>query len=198
MYRRYDRGNILFRQGEPADEVFCISGAVVKLAHNAPAGRTTVVGVIGCGEFVGLSSVVGPGVHPYSAEIVTGGVVGCISAEIIDELMHAHPDFSRGLLTQVAREAHRGVRQAALLAHPRLAPRLAALLLELAGAADPSPCHTVVARGLGRKDLAGMCGVGHEAIVRCITRWKKIGIVASSGGAVTILEPDALVQIAAG
>lgn len=194
-HRPYARGSVLFRQGEEADEVFCIAGALVKLVHRPPEGREAVVGILSCGDVAGLSAALGPGVHPYTAEVVTGGPMGCIPRAALLALLDDHPAFARGLIGQVAAEAHRGVRQAALLAEPRLAPKLAALLLSLGGGA-PAGCRAVVAAGLTRRDLAGLCGVGHEAVVRCLARWKRAGLVDTRGGPITLLDPEGLAAIA--
>lgn len=191
--RVYRRGAILFRQGEIADEVFCISGATVKLTHAPKTGRDAVVGVVGCGEIAGLSAALGPGRHPYTAEVVAAGRMGCISLDLLTALGDARPAFALALAGLVADEAHRAIRQAALFSEPRLAPRLAAVLLELS--ARPGPCGRVVGQGLKRADLAGLCGAGTEAVVRCLGRWKKKGLVSTHGGPVTLLNPEGLAAI---
>lgn len=195
-HRRFARGSILFRQGEEADEVFCIAGAVVKLVRGSTGGRAAVVGVLGCGRVAGLSAAMGPGIHAYTGEVVTDGVMGCIPRATLVELSDAYPGFSRALTAQVAAEAHRGVRQVELFAEPRLAPRLATVLLDLAGD-RPASCGPV-ARGLSRRDLAGMCGVGHEAVVRCLSRWRGEGVVDDDGGAIRLVDVPRLQRIAEG
>ncbi len=196
--RDYARGDALFRRGEPADAVFCITDAVVCLSRRAgPGGRRSVVGVVGGGGVVGLSAALHPdAVYLCDADITAGGAACTFRRGDLLALADHHPQLGLVLAGEVAREAARGMRQAALLAHPRLEPRLAAVLLELA-----HPGHGGAPRvsdGLSRSDLAGLCGVGREAVARCLSRWRASGWVRTSRGPITLLDPDALRRCAEG
>lgn len=193
--RTFRRGQILFRQNEVADTVFCVSGATIRLVHRA-GEREIVIGAPGCGELVGLAAAFGSGTHAYTAEVVLSGRVGEHRAADLEALAHEDAEFARALTAEVARDRDRLIRQMALMSHTKVAPRLAALLLELSERRDACPTSQVGA-GLRRADLAAMCGVGMEAVVRCLSRWRREGVVADDQGAVVLRRRDALEAIAA-
>ncbi len=189
--RAYVRGDVLFRQGEPADMAFCVSDAVVRLSTRSPTGRASVVGVVPGGGVVGLSSVLHPeGVHLCDAEITVAGAACGFSRAGLLALNDAHPQLGMVLCGEVAREVERGMRQAAILAEPRLEDRLAAFLLELAFPGRNG--LPIVADGLTRSDLAGLCGVTREAVARCLSKMQDAGVVRTAGGPITILDEAAL------
>ncbi len=191
--RDYQRGDVIFRQGEAADDVFCISSAVVRLSRTDQGGRRSVVGVVAGGGVVGLSAALHPDtVHLCDAEATVGGSACTFSRADLLELNDQFPRLGVVLCGELARESERGMRQAAMLTEPRLEPRLAAVLLELA---FPGRSGTlVVADGLTRADLAGLCGVSREAVARCLSRWQKAGLVRTAGGPISLLDDAALRQ----
>ncbi len=203
---RKARGWVLCRQGEPAEDAWCVSGAVVKLTHRrdvdngASAGRPTVVGVVGCGGLVGLSAVVSARVYPFTATVVVPGVVAEVPKALLDRLQRDNPAFTRSLLGELGREVEEGIRHAAILASPKLEPKLASILIRLAGghAHFEAPCRVTVGQGLTRKDLAAMCGVSHEGVVRCLTKWKKQGLIETDGGPISLIQPAALAELRGG
>ncbi len=189
--REVARGDALFRQGEPAEEIYCVSNAVVRLSTLGRAGRRSVVGVVGGGGMVGLSAALHPDArHTCDAEVTVGGALCSFKRADLVALNAAHPELGLVLCGEVAREAERGVRQAATLTEPRLETRLAAVLLELA-IARPGRA-SIVADGLSRSDLAGLCGVGREAVARMLSKWRKAGLLSTAGGPITLRDEAAL------
>lgn len=193
LHRRrvYARGDVLFRQGEPADEVYCVSDAVIRLSRTDQGGRRSVVGVVPGGGVVGLSAALHPdAVHLCDAEATVGGGACTLGRADLLELNDRFPRLGIALSGEVAREVDRGMRQAAMLMEPRLEPRLAAVLLELAFPGRSGAL--VVADGLTRTDLAGLCGVSREAVARCLSRWQTAGLLRTAGGPITLLDDAAL------
>lgn len=182
--RERRRGEILFRQGEPATEAHCVRDAVVKLTHESPGGRETIVGVVAGGGVVGLASAVAGGSHPCTAAVLAAGTCCVLRASDLRRLLVDTPALARALLCLSIRETDRVVRHMGILTGSRLAPKLATLLLDLTKDAS----HPAVAGGLSRRDLARLCGVSAEALVRCLARWRSEGIVEAAGRGLRVVD----------
>jgi CRP-like cAMP-binding protein len=51
------KGQVIFKQGDPAETVFYIQKGKVKLAVVSPHGKEAVVAILGVGDFLGEASV---------------------------------------------------------------------------------------------------------------------------------------------
>lgn len=209
--RSLSRGAVLFRQGEQAEWIYCVSDAIVKLTRETPSGRKTIVGIQGAGSLLGLPGAFGDGTYPYTAEVVQAGTCCEIRSAVIVQAAEKSGAFARQLLDLVSREASRTARQAGLATGPKLAPKLAALLLDLSrsgisslharaggnGNGNGSHGDNGHARieGLTRQDLARMCAVSNEALVRCLTTFRADGVVEANGRTIKILDPHRLEQL---
>ncbi len=188
----YKRGARLFQQGSPASHLYCVRDAVVKFTRRSPVGREITVGIAGSGHLVGLGAVCRRGAHLTSATVVRGGTVCAIAAQTIAELQSECALFAQALEEALAAELGRAENRIGLLSCPRLEPKLAALLLEMES--EESPRGPVLA-DFARRDLAELCGVSTEALVRCLTRWKSEGIIDAAPGPLQITDRTKLQEL---
>ncbi|MAE70374.1 MAG: hypothetical protein CME06_07900 [Gemmatimonadetes bacterium] len=185
-------GTCLFRQGEEVSNVHCIDSAVLKFSRRSPGGRDTIVDTAGQGRLAGLVSIFGRGDHAYSAEVVRAGNVCTFDRATIEVLALECSQFARALYRELALELHRAASRIGLLSCSKLEPKLALLLLDLAETRDPSE---PVIEDFSRRDLAQMCGVSTEALVRCLSRWKSAGVIDTDSGAIMIRDGDHLKEL---
>jgi CRP/FNR family cyclic AMP-dependent transcriptional regulator len=91
----YQKDQIVFLQGDPADAVFYIQKGKVKLTVTSEQGKEAVVGILGPGQFFGEGCLNG-----HSMRVTTGAaIVGCritrIAKAAMIATMHDEPDFSQ-------------------------------------------------------------------------------------------------------
>lgn len=67
LRRKMQKGQTLFLQGEPADEVFLIKGGRIKLTKVLDDGTELVLDIRGAGDFVGENIFFEEGRYPVSA-----------------------------------------------------------------------------------------------------------------------------------
>ena len=199
---QFRRGSILFRQGEPAERMYCLVDALVKLTRESPGGRKTIVGIEKGGSLIGLSGVFGSGRYPYTAEVITAGRCCEVRSSLVIQAAERSAQFSRQLLDLVSRENERTAGQMGLATGPKLAPKLACLLLRLAkpscgeeGGEPGGNGATATVEGLTRQDLARLCAVSNEALVRCLTTFRNEGVVEAEGRTIKILDPARLERL---
>src|SRR6266700_1086625 len=64
---RYRRGEVIFREGEPAERLFLIDEGRVKLSIASPTGQELLVAVLGRGQIFGELAVVDRGTREMDA-----------------------------------------------------------------------------------------------------------------------------------
>src|SRR5665647_2192951 len=71
MYKELlERGDVLFREGEPGDRLYVIATGKVKVGRRAPDGRENLLAVLGPGEMIGELSLFDPGARTATATAV--------------------------------------------------------------------------------------------------------------------------------
>src|SRR5674536_350636 len=65
-----ERGDVLFREGEPGDRLYVIATGKVKVGRRAPDGRENLLAVLGPGEMIGELSLFDPGARTATATAV--------------------------------------------------------------------------------------------------------------------------------
>ncbi|MFJ3303714.1 Crp/Fnr family transcriptional regulator [Streptomyces sp. NPDC086549] len=188
--RRWNRSDILMREGEPADFVVLLTGGLVKATVDSANGYTSLLALRGPGELVGeLSCVDG---RPRSATVTAmrraEGVV--VASEAFLRLLEQNAALGLSVLRSVvARLRDSDLLRAAQGAHTTRA-RLASLLVKLAVRHGSSASETLpgaISVQVNQHELAAAAGASRESVVRCLRAMQHEGLVATGRGRTIVL-----------
>ncbi len=84
----YRRAEVIFTQGDPADEVLYIQTGGVKLSVLSKAGRQAVVAMLGPGEFFGEGCLAGQHVRMGSATATASSIILAVPKDQMGRLLH--------------------------------------------------------------------------------------------------------------
>ena len=85
---RYRRGDIIFTQGDPCEDVLYIQSGGVKLSVLSKTGREAVVAMLGPGDFFGEGCLAGQPFRMGSATAITPSVILLVGKEKMVRLLH--------------------------------------------------------------------------------------------------------------
>lgn len=192
---RYEKGDLLFSEGDPADALVTIVEGRVKVFRMTPAGKDVILAIFGPGDPVGAVAVYEGRPYPASAMALEDTTCLSIRRETFFRMLEEHPAFVRGLLLTLTR------RLAALTARiselgGRVEPRLARLFLKLArDLGRPQGGGAFIPLALSRQELADLTGTTIETCIRIMSRWSKEGIVMTAKDGFLVMDPAALEEI---
>jgi CRP-like cAMP-binding protein len=189
--RQLCQGETIFRQGEPADELFVLLQGRVKVAQVTPDGQQVVVRFLGPGEMMGCVAAWGGGNYPGTATAQEDTSVIGWSGTVLGRLVERHPAIARNLLGSVGHSLQQTQTRLRELATERVERRIAHALLRLAGEAGGGG-----ELRLTRQDLAELSGTTLFTVSRMLSAWEAQGIVESGRGHVAVRRADALAAIA--
>jgi CRP-like cAMP-binding protein len=129
--RNFDRGTMIFLQGEPAESVHIVLDGWVKLFRISPNGAEAVVGVFTKGRSFAEAAAFRGDVYPVAAEAVTDCSVMQIRASLIMETMKSRPELCTAILASTFQHLHSLIGQVERLKAHTGAQRVAEFLLEL-------------------------------------------------------------------
>ncbi len=196
--RSVQRGEALFRRGDPFHGVYAIRTGFFKSCSSTEDGRDQVSGFTMAGELVGFDGI-GEGVHQSDAIALEDSQACVIPYARLEELSQEFTSLQRQFHRVMSREIVREQGVMMLLGGMRAEERLAAFLSNLA--------HRLEARGFSassfvlrmtRDEIGTYLGLSLETVSRCFSKLHEQGILDVQQRNIRILDPVALKQMVAG
>ena len=174
----YDRGEVVFAEGEPANDFFTVVAGRVKVIKGTPDGKTVILEIFGPGDPVGAVAVYEE--LPYPATAVALEPTTCLRLPKTDfyGLLESRPSLVRGLLLSLTHRLVLLTNRLAERTGGRVETRFARLFLKLSDdIGRPQKSGVFIPMPLARQDLADLLGTTVETSIRIMSRWGKDGIV---------------------
>ena len=191
--RHYDRGEIIFHQGDPGDTCYVLVQGQVKISLISPDGQEAILVMLDGGQCFGELALFDE--QPRSASVTATEPSEVLVLQRPDflRILATHPDIATSLLeimTKRLRDTDQIVEDAAFL---DVSERLAKKLLQLADSVgQPSDRGIEIGGRLTQQDLAAMIGATRESVNKQLGSLREDGIVRVDRQRITILDPDSL------
>lgn len=187
-------GELLHRAGEPVSQLFVVHTGSVKLVHTAPSGRTQLVRVAGPGEAVGEEAFL-TGTRPeHGVEAAEETRLCVFNHADLAKLVATYPGISVGMLRTLSERLTDAERRLALSALD-VPARVAGYLLDLPAEGGAGPYR--VRLPMPKKDIASWLATTPESFSRALARLEAKGVIEVDRQLVTLLDADALEELAA-
>ena len=192
--RGYEKGDVIFREGEPADRIHFVYTGRVKIVKSA-GNRDVIIEILGPGEPVGAVAAFERRAFPATAiAIEPSGIVSLPEREFF-QLLEGRPEMIRSLLG--------GLTMRLMMVNKRLADmtgsaeaRAARLFLTLAERlGTPRDGGVFIPLPLARQEIADLLGTTLETAIRLMSRWQKDELVLTEKAGFAIPRIDALREV---
>ena len=197
--RRYDRGEIIFRQDAPAAGLHVITRGQVEVFRAAPDGARRLLHLFGPHEVVGEVPVFEGGPFPASAAAAAPVAEALfLPRDQFLKLGSERPEILLQMLATLSVRLRKFVSRIESLASRPAPARLAARLLELAweqGAPGRETSQVILPSS--KADLARTLGMTPETFSRLLRRWREDGVIRVARREVELLQPETLREITA-
>jgi len=183
----YEKGEIIFHEGDPADRIHFLYLGRVKIVK-AAGGRDVIIEIVGPGEPVGTVAVFRRIPFPATAVTLEPSSILSIPEREFFSLLEAKPAITRALLA--------GLTLRLMAVNKRMADmtgsvehRVARLFLTLAGKLGrASEEGTIIELNLTRQEIADLVGTTIETAIRLMSRWHKERIILTEKAGFRILD----------
>lgn len=194
---RVRKGEVIFREGEPAERLFLIDQGKVKLSMGTPAGQELMIAVLGRGQIFGELAVIDRGPRAMDARAMEDTRVFALESDVFWTLLENRPALARRLLELMARRLRRADRASQDLvffdAPTRLARRLLALAEDHGEQEGEGEAIRLTVR-VTQEEMAQMIGVTRESANRLIASFAGRGWIDWNEGYPVLLKPEALLR----
>lgn len=197
--RRVQAGGFYFHETDPATHLYVLTEGRLKITQLTPEGHQVIHMLLTGGQPFGGVAALGEGMYPVTAEAVEDCVALSWDAQTMTGLMKKYPDIAINTARFLARRFHELQVQHRQLMTERVERRVARALLRLAeNAGREAPGGVEIDFPLSRQDLAEMTGTTLFTVSRLLSGWDEKGLIKAERQRVTVLDADALVEIAEG
>lgn len=174
LERKYQKGRIIFVEGEPGEAVYFLKSGLVKVSKQDGEGREHTLHYVNPGDVFAEVVLFDAGGYPATAEVVEDAEVGLIRNRDMDRVLLKNPGMTLEMLKIMARRLRNSQQQIMDLALKDTTRRLAGLLLKLAEE------HVVVKDNgvmiglpLTNQELANLIGTSRETVNRILSEFRR-------------------------
>jgi CRP-like cAMP-binding protein len=155
-------------------------------------GRQVTIGYLGPGNVVG--TVQNESTHGIRIQVMAATILWHLQADRVNTLIERRPEFIQALLDEATHGLRHSFRVLAASAFTTVRSRVARDIVERASLSDPlrAGIHLTVTH----QSLADATGSVREVVARALHNLEREGIIATGRSSVTVLDPDALMQLA--
>lgn len=193
--RPIQKGDFLFKQGEPFTAVYAIRTGAVKTYTIAPGGDEQITGFHLSSELVGLAGY-SENTYPLTAKVLETTTVCELPLEKLESLCDELPGLRKQLMRTMGSEIRQDQQMILQLSKKTADERLAYFLIDLASRFERRGYSSKVFRlSMSRMDIGNYLGLAVETVSRVFTRFQKNGLIETEGKEVILLDRNALLEM---
>lgn len=186
--RRYERGEVLFWEGEPCDGLYYMRSGSVKLFKTSPQGRELIIQVFEDGATFNEVPVFDRGLNPVNVEALETCDVWVIDAQVIRNAMDLYPEMCPAVIKNLTENLRSLVDMLEELSFYQVTNRLARLLSripeeQLSGSAS---------QRLTQDQIAARLGTVREVVARALRELQRSGAIRVKRYRIEILDKEIL------
>jgi CRP/FNR family transcriptional regulator, cyclic AMP receptor protein len=193
----YPRGSVLFVEGQSSRGVFILCNGKVKLFGTSSSGKALIFRIADPGEIIGLPSTLSGKPYELTAEALEPIQANFIRRDDFLSFLGKYGDAALRIAQMLGEIYYATCREVRYLGlSSSAAEKLARFILDLKPAKNSEPGKARVVLALTHEEVANMIGSSRETVSRLFTGLKNKQFVDIHGTTLTILNKEALEQLA--
>jgi CRP-like cAMP-binding protein len=189
------KGEIIFKEGDTVNGIYCIKDGVCKLIKLSANGKDHIVKLVTKGELLGQRSMISEEPVNLSAVALDDMQVCFIPKSEVMGYFDKNNKFSMNVMKTICGDLKEADDQMVNLAQKTVKERLAETLLYLHDTFGTNEDAYLKVQ-LSRDDLASMIGTATESCIRLLSDFKKLGLIELSGKKIVLLDLSKLKKLA--
>jgi CRP-like cAMP-binding protein len=192
------KGDLAFRQGEPADRFFLLLHGRLRVTRINAQGAQILVRFIAPNDMFGVAMAIGAPTYPGTATAAVESLALAWPNSAWAELIAAYPSLAVKAMQSIGARLQDTQDRVLDLATQHVEQRIAGAVLKLARQAGrKTEDGVLIDFPLSRQDLAEMTGATLHTVSRTLSAWEAKGFVDCGRQRVVVRNHQALASIAA-
>jgi CRP/FNR family cyclic AMP-dependent transcriptional regulator len=183
--REYQRGDVLFWEGDPCDGLYIIKQGSAKIFRLSPQGRQYIVRILQEKDTFSEVPAFDGAPNPVNVEALENCLVWVIDDKILRGLVSTHPQFAQKVLVNFGRMLRGMVHKVSEMAFYQVTHRLARLIAEMSE--EKSVPQT-------QEQLAARLGTVREVVARSLKELERSGAIKIEDRRIEIVDKEIFSQ----
>ena len=184
--REYQRGDVLFWEGDPCDGLYFVAQGSAKLFKLSPQGRQYIVRIIQENDTFAEVPAFDGGTNPVNVEALETLQIWVVESKVLRELILLHPIFAQKVLKNFGQMLRGMVHKVSEMAFYQVTHRLARLIEELPQ--EKNMPHWT------QEQLAARLGTVREVVARSLKELERSGAIAIEDRRIQIIDKEVFRQ----
>ena len=190
----FERGSILFWQGDPVDQLYILIDGAVKISAISLEGKVYSFGISGPGSLFGAKSYLLDGKHEAIAEVLEDSKLLVIRLQEFEQALISDQSFSAAVMKELAREASKVSGQARDLSFLDVQDRLKHSLSTLAREHGiQTEAGILIDLIITQDELGTLVSANRTTIAACLKELRSQGFLWKEGRRLIIIPPEHMV-----
>jgi len=191
------RGQVLARQGDPANHFYLLETGFLKILQLTADGTEVIVRFIAPGEPFGGVVALGNAAYPVTAVVVQPSTARSWARDIVTQLLAQMPQVRVNIMREMTTHMTDALTRVRELTTARVGQRLAHALLRLSRQCGQAvPEGVLIPQPLTRQELADLTGATLYTVSRTLAKWESDGLLESRNRRLLLKSLKTIEQIA--
>ncbi len=188
--REYERGEVLFWEGDPCDGLYIMHEGSAKIHRLSPQGRQYIVRILQEGDTFAEVPAFDGGANPVNVETLELARMWVIDSATLRNLVQAHPAFAQKVLANFGRMLRGMVAKVSEMAFYQVTNRLARLINEI----PPDDLSGTSGVHWTQEQMAARLGTVREVVARSLKELERSGAIQVENRRITVVDSGILAQ----
>lgn len=191
---RVEKGEFVFKAGDPADTMYIICQGHVKIYENSIDGREQIYYIYNDNDFIGGLNLLNQTSYIYTGQATDDCLIAAVPKHIFEKYMFNNPKILHRVLEKSFERIRHAEDLIQRLSTTNAATKVAALLLRLQESFGISTKEGIrLDLSINREEMGNYAGLTRETITRKLGEFKDLGYIEFIGNKVIIIKDmDAL------
>ena len=191
--RPYQRGQLVFSDGEEGRGFFLVVSGKVKVYKVSPEGKEKILHILGPGEPIGQVAVFAGESFPANAEAIAASKLLFFPRKAFVDLIHERPSLALNMLAILSNRLREFTVQIENLSLKEVPSRLASYLLFLSEKENAADTLTL---NISKAQLASVIGTIPETLSRILNKMSSKNLIAVNGRTIRLVDREKLEMLA--
>ncbi|WP_147821534.1 Crp/Fnr family transcriptional regulator [Salidesulfovibrio onnuriiensis] len=190
--KTYEKGTVIFEADTPANGFYAVLSGRVKIFRTSPSGKEQILHIFGAGESFAEVPVFEGTTFPVHAQTLEKGELLFVPRQEFARMISQDPDLAMEMMAQLSSRLRILVNKIEELSLKEAPSRVASYLLLLAASQEKDTIRLDLPKG----QIAFYLGTIQETLSRILKRFVEDGIIEMQGKEITLVDKNALQEIA--
>ena len=197
--RRFGPGELVFREGSPAEGFYVVMSGKVKVYKLSPEGKEQILHIFSSCDALAEAALCADAAYPAYAESVSDSELLYFQRDDFQSLVKRNPQLGLNLIANLCHLLRQFVSMIEGLSLREVGARVAKYLMDLAvRQGSQGKDGAKVRLDITKSQLASNLGTVSETLSRTLRKLRSEGVIEVKGNLITILNCKALRRISAG